>query len=185
MTEEAEPAAQSADASRASGADPALPARVGRILMTEEAIYGLILVSGMIVVSRTVAATSLNALVTVAVTVVVFFAAHVYAGTIARMAYTDGAAGIVPSARAAARHSEGMLLVSIVPLAILLLGAVHVISDDTAIWLALIADTVLLGILGWVAVSRWTKSLWMRLGSAFVTAAFGGIITLLKAFIHH
>lgn len=98
-----------------------LPARVGRILMTEEAVYGLILVSGMIVVSNSVAGTSFNALVTVFITVLVFFAAHVYAGTIARMAMSEGQLGWGRSIRIAARHSEGMLLVSVVPLVILAL----------------------------------------------------------------
>ena len=41
--------------------------KVTRILMSEEAIYGLILVSGMIVVSYDLAGTSLNALITVVV----------------------------------------------------------------------------------------------------------------------
>jgi len=73
--------------------------KVTRILMSEEAIYGLILVSGMIVVSYDLAGTSLNALITVVVTVLVFFAAHVYAGTLARLAATGGNAGLAESIR--------------------------------------------------------------------------------------
>ena len=75
--------------------------KVTRILMSEEAIYGLILVSGMIVVSYDLTGTSLNALITVVVTVIVFFAAHVYAGTLARLAATDGKAGLPESLRGA------------------------------------------------------------------------------------
>lgn len=158
---------------------------VTRILMSEEAIYGLILVSGMIVVSYDLTGTSLSALVTVVVTVVVFFCAHVYAGTLSRLAATDGRAGLPESLRAAVRHSLGMLLISLAPVAVLLLGVTKAVPDDLAVWFALLIDTLALAILGWVAVAKWTHHWWLRLASALVTAAFGGVIILLKAFIHH
>lgn len=158
---------------------------VARVLQSEEAIYGLILVSGMIVVSNSLVGTSANALLTVVVTVIVFFAAHVYAGTLARLAATDGAAGFLPSLRASGRHSLGMLVAAVPPLVILLMGTTRVFPDDTAIWAALIVDAVLLGVLGWFAVSRWTRRVWPRLASALITAAFGLVLVALKAFIHH
>ena len=158
---------------------------VRRILMSEEAIYGLILVSGMIVVSYDLTGTSLSALVTVVVTVIVFFAAHVYSGTLARLAETDGKARLPESLRGAVYHSLGMLLVSLAPISVLLLGVTRAVDDDVAVWFALIIDAVALGILGWLAVAKWTRHFWLRLGSAMLTAAFGGVIILLKAFIHH
>ncbi|HYJ48762.1 MAG TPA: hypothetical protein VEX12_02510 [Microbacterium sp.] len=158
---------------------------VRRILMSEEAIYGLILVSGMIVVSYDLTGTSLSALVTVVVTLIVFFAAHVYSGTLARLAETDGKARLPESLRGAVYHSLGMLLVSLAPIAVLLLGVTRAVDDDVAVWFALIIDAVALGILGWLAVAKWTRHFWLRLGSALLTAAFGGVIILLKAFIHH
>lgn len=159
--------------------------KVTRILMSEEAIYGLILVSGMIVVSYDLTGTSLSALVTVVVTVIVFFAAHVYAGTLARLAATDGKAGLPESLRAAVHHSLGMLLVSLAPIAVLLLGVTRVVPDDSAVWFALMIDALALGILGWLAVAKWTHHWWLRLASALVTAAFGGVLIGLKAFLHH
>jgi hypothetical protein len=159
--------------------------KVTRILMSEEAIYGLILVSGMIVVSYDLAGTSLNALITVVVTVIVFFAAHVYAGTLARLAATDGKAGLPESLRGAVRHSMGMLLVSLAPVAVLLLGVTKAVDDDFAIWCALSIDAIALGILGWLAVAKWTRHFWLRLASALVTAAFGGVLIVLKALLHH
>lgn len=159
--------------------------KVTRILMSEEAVYGLILVSGMIVVSYNLTGTSLSALVTVVVTVLVFFAAHVYAGTLARLAATDGKAGLPDSIRAAVRHSLGMLLISLAPVAVLLLGVTRVVPDDLAIWLALVIDTLALATLGWLAVAKWTRNFWLRLASALTTAAFGLIIVALKAFINH
>lgn len=159
--------------------------RVARILTSEESVYGLILVSGMIVVSGTVSGTSLNALVTVAVTVVVFYLAHVYAGTLGRLAATDGEAGLRTSLAGAARHSRGMLVSSIVPLLILLLGTTDLIDDTVAIWSALIANTVMLGVLGWIVVARWSTHWMPRLLSALITAGFGLVLIALKALIHH
>jgi hypothetical protein len=155
--------------------------RVGRILMSEEAIYGLILVSGMIVVSGSSTGTAVDALITVAVTVVVFYAAHVFAGTLGRLAATDWQATL----RASAHQSGGMLLAAVPPLLILLLGATRVIDDSLALWVALIANTVLLGALGWIAVARWSTHWIPRILSAVITAAFGGVLILLKALIHH
>ena len=159
--------------------------RVARILMSEEAIYGLILVSGMIVVSGSVVGTSINALFTVAVTVLVFFIAHVYAGTLGRLAASEGDAGLRTSLAASARQSSGMLIAAVAPLVLLLLGTTRVVDDDTAIWGALIIDSVILGVLGWLAVARWTTHWVPRLLSAVLTSAFGGVLILLKAFIHH
>ena len=159
--------------------------RVGRILMSEEAIYGLILVSGMIVVSGTNSGTALNAFTTVAVTVAVFFAAHVYAGTLGRLAATDGHAGLGASLRASLHQSGGMLLASVAPLIVLLLGATRVIDDTTAMWTALIVDTVILGILGWIAVARWSTHWLPRILSALLTAGFGGILIAIKAVINN
>jgi hypothetical protein len=159
--------------------------RVARILVSEEAVYGLILVSGMIVVSYTLTGTSLSALTTVIGTVLVFYAAHVYAGTIGRLAATDGRAGLPESIRAAALHSLGMLLISLVPIAVLLLGVTKAVDDDVAVWFALGVNTLALGVLGWLAVSKWTHHFLLRLASALITAAFGGVLIVLKAFIHH
>jgi hypothetical protein len=165
-------------------APTATPA-VSRILMSEEAIYGLILVSGMIVVSYNLTGTSLSALITVVVTVIVFFCAHVYAGTLARLAATDGKLGLPESLREAVLHSLGMLLISLAPVAVLLLGVTKAVPDDSAVWFALFIDTLALGILGWLAVAKWTRHWWLRLASALITAAFGGVLIVLKAFIHH
>ena len=162
-----------------------IPPRLSRIFMSEEAIYGLILVSGMIVVSGSAASTSLDALITVSVTVIVFFAAHVFAGTLGRLAATDGHAGLRSSLKASLHQSSGMLLASVPPIILLLLGTTELIADSTALWVALIVNTVMLGALGWVAVARWSTHWLWRILSALTTAAFGGILIVLKAIIHH
>ena len=159
--------------------------RVNRILTSEEAIYGLILVSGMIVASAAAHGTAWDAFIAVVVTVIVFFAAHVYAGALGRLAATNGHAGVGASFGAAAKHSSGMVYASLPPLVILLLGATQAIEDTTAQWAALIVNTVLLGALGWIAVARWSTHWGPRILSAVVTAAFGGVLILLKAVVTH
>lgn len=159
--------------------------RLARLFMTEEAIYGLILVSGMLVITGTAQAAAITAIVTVAVTVVVFFAAHVYAGVLARLAEQSGRWTIRGGLVAAARQSSGMLLASAAPLAILLLGATRVLEDATAIWIALIVNTILLGVLGWMAVARWNENVMVRLAGALTTAAFGGALIILKSVVTH
>ncbi|MCP2637863.1 hypothetical protein K0817_015020 [Microbacterium sp. HD4P20] len=162
-----------------------LTPRLTRLLKSEEAVYGLILVSGMIVVSGSLVGTSVNALVTTAVTVLVFYLAHVYAGTLGRLAMTDGKAGLGESLLASARHSLGLLVASVPPLLVLLSGTTDVIDDTLAIWLALIVNTVMLGALGWIAVAAWSTHWTSRLLGGLITAAFGGILIVLKAVIHH
>ncbi|WP_019178947.1 hypothetical protein [Microbacterium yannicii] len=163
--------------------DPA--PRLARIFLTEEAIYGLILVSGMLVITGAADATSVVALVTVAVTVIVFFAAHVYAGALARLAADKRRWSVRTSLRSAAFEASGMLLASVAPLAILTVGATRVLDDGTAIWTALIVNTILLGVLGWIAVARWSPRWYVRVGGALVTAAFGGALILLKSLVSH
>jgi hypothetical protein len=161
------------------------PGRLARIFMTEEAIYGLILVSGMLVITGAANATSVVALVTVAVTVLVFFAAHVYAGALARLAANKKVWTVRSSLRSSAVQASGMLLASVAPIAILTVGATRVLEDDTAIWTALIVNTILLGVLGWTAVARWSARWYVRLGGALITAAFGGALILLKSVVTH
>lgn len=161
------------------------PSRLAQLLMTEESVYGLILVSGVIVASASATGTSVNALVTVSVTVVVFFAAHVYAGALARLAITEGRSGLGASVRTAARRSSGMLLASVPAVVVLLLGTTHIVDDDTTLWAALIVNTLTLAVLGWIAVARWSSHWSARLMGAVVSAAFGGVLILVKAIISH
>lgn len=164
---------------------PEKPLSVQRILMTEEAIYGLILVSGVIVVTASAEGFSIDVLIAVVVTVVIFFAAHVYAGTLSRLAIRGSGEGIGPSLSAAARRSAGMLTASLVPIAILAVGATGLVEDETANWAALITNTAILGVLGWVAVARWSRSIAGRLLGAVLAASFGLILIVLKAVVTH
>jgi len=140
----------------------------------------------MIVVSRDLTASSGDALVSVVATLLVFFAAHVYAMAVSWLARQSGADhGVFDAVRHGVRHSIGMLVLGAVPVVMLALGVIGVLPDTNAVWLALGADVVLLGLLGWFIAAIRTPVLWRRVVSTLVTAAFGGALILLKALVHH
>jgi len=170
-----------------SGALARLARLLGATATSPGGVYGLIVVTGMIVVSRNLTGTSGQALITVAATVVVFFAAHVFAVAIGSLAGAEehGRHGLVSATRHGVSESIGMLVVSIPPIGLLLLGVAGILRHDDAVWLALAVDAVLLGILGWVIAARRSLRFWVRLSGAALTAAFGGVLILLKAFVHH
>lgn len=158
---------------------------LGHTLMTEESIYGLILISGMILVSGLQNDASWRVLITVIITVLVFWLAHVYAGTLARFSGSFGGGNLVRAIRESLHRSRGLLVSAILPIAVLSLGTLDIIDDHNALWWALWANTLVLGALGWIGVARWSKSFWWRLASAFTTALFGGFVIILKAIAHN
>ena len=160
------------------------PTRLGGLLVSEEAIYGLILVAGMVIVASERADEAWDTVITVAVTVIVFFAAHVYAGTVSRM--SGGRRTSVPAAvHGAIRHSWGLLAVAVLPLLVLVLGASGVITPDAGVWLALVITVILLVVDGWLMTASRTHSFWVRVLGAAISGAFGAVLILLKVLIHH
>lgn len=152
---------------------------------TEAAVYGTILVSGLIAVSSAHGETSAVVLLTVGVSVLVFWAAHVYAGAVARLGDETGPRLAVGTAIAlSVRHSLGMLSSAGVPALILLAGTTRLIPDDLANEIALWSGTVILAFLGYVAFLRRGSGMIRRIGGALVTASFGVVFVILKAFVH-
>lgn len=152
---------------------------------TEEAVYGVILVSGMIVVSGGHDASSWQVFTTIVATVVVFWAAHVYAGTVAHHGLEeDHVRGLGEAFRASLRRSLGLLTSALIPSAILLLGATRVVDDSNAIWTALWVSVAVLFVLGFVGFTRRGASWPWRILGGLGTAAFGFAMILLKAIVH-
>ncbi|KRA23809.1 hypothetical protein ASD65_04765 [Microbacterium sp. Root61] len=158
--------------------------RIARALFSEDAIYGLILVSGLIVVSGTLTGESVGAFVTVFVTVAVFWAAHVYARTLSQYSRAGVDHNLRLALVAALRESSGMLIVAVPPLLVLLAGLTGILPDEAAIMGALVLDVLLLALVGWIAVARWSQSTMARVGGALMTAAFGAVLIAAKALIH-
>ena len=119
----------------------------------EESVYGVILVSGMIVVAGGHGESSWTVFWTVLITVIVFWAAHVYAGTVARHGLDhDRMIGLArrSASRSAGhsgsspRHSSRRSSCS---------RRHRAIPDAYAIWTALWVGVVVLAVLGWIAFS--------------------------------
>ncbi len=152
---------------------------------TESAVYGTILVSGLVALSSSHGETSASVLFTVIATVLVFWGAHVYAGTVARHGEVDGhVIGIGAALRHALADSLGMLGAAAIPCLILTAGTTRLIPDDLANDAALWSGVVILALLGYIAFLGRGSVWWVRLLGAAGTAAFGMVFIVLKVFVH-
>lgn len=161
---------------------------ITRAMSTEEGVYGLILVSGLVAATGSAGSPAWKTLLFTCVTVAVFWCAHVYAGAVAAHG-TAGADGVPLGLRAALkeaiRKSRGMLASTVFPALALLLGAVGVLRDTTAVWLALWVCVAALGWLGFLAYGRKGAQLHIRIIGALATASFGLVIIVAKAIVTH
>ena len=157
-------------------------------MTTEEGVYGLILVSGLIAASGSAGSPAWKTFMFTGVTVIVFWIAHVYAGAVAAHGSqsADGSPKSVGEAtREAMRRSRGLLASTLPPAAALLLGMIGLLSDAAATWLSLWVSVSVLGMLGYIAYSRKGARWWMRIVGALSTASFGVVIILAKAVVTH
>ena len=159
------------------------------VLSNESAVYGVILVAGLVEILSSPAAASWDVLVKVLVTVVVFWLAHIYAGTVAHLgdeheADLPALQRLARAARYSLNHSWGMLLTALIPVGMLLLGVIGVVSDDIAIWGTLWVAVVVLGVLGYLKAAAWSSRVSVRLISAAVTSLLGLVLIGLKMLVH-
>lgn len=153
-------------------------------LFSESAIYGLILISALALVSGTSDGSSLALLEKVLLSVAVLWAAHAFAEVLSHLSYAEkGEFSFSGEIKGALRHSIGLPIAAVIPLVILLLGVLNIIRDETAIWAVMWADIALLASLGYLASRRITDKPLSRTWVSLLTAAFGGIIMALKALI--
>lgn len=153
-------------------------------LVTEESVYGTILVSGMIVASGSHDASSWETFLTVVGTVFVFWSAHVYAGTVAGHTGGDGDEPLRSAFQHSLQRSLGFVISAALPSLVLLLGALRVVPDALANWIALWLGVVILGFLGYSALASRGRSWPIRILGSLGTAGFGIAMILLKALIH-
>lgn len=157
-------------------------------LSTGEGVYGLILVSGLIATASSAHAPSFRVLLFVAVTLGVFWLAHVYSqvvGDHGRMGADGSPMKLRVAIRESVRETRGMLLAAVLPAGALLLGAFGVLQDTTANWLALWVCVGVLALLGYRSYHRLGAALHVRLLGALATASFGLIIIAAKAIVTH
>ncbi|QHC65751.1 hypothetical protein Q0F99_12030 [Rathayibacter oskolensis] len=162
------------------------------VMRTEGAIYGTVLAITLIAVGWD-KDTDLEVLLFLLGSVTVFWVAHLYAGTIARLPSTGPSTGpsTEPSARTVlaaigdtARHSIGMLAAMIVPALFLALGPLGLVEEYTAYYLALGSGVVILALLGYVMSARRGSSLVRRLLSTLTTTLLGVVVVWLSTLVH-
>ncbi len=149
-----------------------------------EAIYGLILATSVIAVSREYDASDAGRIgVSVLVTGVVFWLAHVYARVLAG-SITHRRMLTRSEVRDVLRHDWPLVEVTIPLVLILALGGLDVVSDRAAIRLATIVALVELAAAGaYAAHASGARPRWTVL-SAAIAVILGSAVVLLKALVH-
>ena len=149
-----------------------------------EAIYGLILATSVIAVSREYDSSNAGSIgVAVLVTGVVFWLAHVYARVLAG-SVTRGRRLSRSEVREAVRHDWPLVEVTLPLVVILALGAIGVVSDKTAILAATLAALVELAAAGTYAARASGAGLGGTVVSAVIAVTLGSALVLLKTLVH-
>ena len=94
-------------------------------------IYGLIVVSGVIVVTRNLTGSSWEALLAVVGILLVFFAALAYAATLADTSHSE--LPFLHALRSGLSESLGMLVIGFVAVVVRLLGVIGVLAPSDAV----------------------------------------------------
>lgn len=150
-------------------------------LVTPDAVYGLILFSALIGAVDDDDSEALEVLLVSVASLVIFWGAHVFAGTVA----SHGADTEFRTAFGrAVSHSSGMLWAAILPSLVLLLGVFHVLTADESVDLALVVSAVLLGVLGYSAFAQRRSPVVIRILGGIGTALFGLLMIVLNIVVH-
>jgi hypothetical protein len=167
-----------------SAAEPWRPRIVRTTGSVTEAIYGLILATSVIAVSREYDATNAGRVgVTVLVTGVVFWLAHVYARVLAR-SVTQHRMLSRPEVGEVLRHDWPLVEITVPLVLILALGVLDVMPDRAAILAATLAALVELAAAGAYAARTSGAGLAGTVVSALVAVTLGSAVVLLKALVH-
>lgn len=154
-------------------------------MCTADAVYGSILVAGLIVAVIRKDVLTLTSIFPIVATVIAFWLAHVYANAVADHTVVDGR--VIPiwqALRKSAVHSRGLLLSAAIPIACLALGTLGIIPGPVSTSLALWVVVGILAFLGYFAFEDRGSKMPARILGSIVTAAFGIGLILLKAVLH-
>lgn len=153
--------------------------------VTEQAVYGVILVGGLILVAGSHGDASWWTFWTVVVTVAVFWLAHVFAGIVAHPSVLRGKTGGLKKAiRESVNNAHGLWVASAIPCMILALGALGWIYDGIAILLAMLSGIAVLFAIGYLAFWRAGYGILGRFVGATITGTFGLLLFIVKALVH-
>jgi hypothetical protein len=146
-------------------------------------VYGTILVSSVIV---GLAGTDLRAgaiMAALAVTALVFALAHAWSGALARSA-DDRQALAVAHVLDGIRHEWPMVEAVTPALVALGLAALGLYSKGTGLWIAIIANTVLLFVWGAILRHRAAGNPMQAIAAGLTTATLGLALVALKVLVH-
>jgi uncharacterized YccA/Bax inhibitor family protein len=146
------------------------------------AVYGTVSVTALISGASHDEDSAVRLLVFAAVASLVVWAVHVYASVLADTG-PDGLS-LRRAVAVGARHEIGVLEGVLVPLSILLLGAVGVIEDRRSIILSMWSGVLVLFLLPLVWLRRDGRGWWRCLAGACLGGAFGIALTSLKVVLH-
>jgi hypothetical protein len=149
-------------------------------LITPDAVYGLILYSALIVAVSLDDEDAVSVLIFSGITLIIFWGAHVFAGTVAG----HGDERFRTALRKSISHSSGMLYASILPSVPLILAAFGVVKTEDAIDWALLIAMVVLGVLGYNAFAKRRSPIIVRILGGLGTALFGFFIIVLNILAH-
>lgn len=148
---------------------------------TADGVYGIIVSSAVMATSH--GASTGTVLVTVLVTLVVYWAAERYARLVADRIHTGRRLGW-PEIRRELTARWEIVTASAIPLAVLAVLGLAGVNVTVAILVSLGVSTLLLCVAGAEIGRRGRFSRLERLGSAAVTGAFGVAMIVLKALLH-
>jgi hypothetical protein len=153
--------------------------------VTADAVYGLILYSALVGGVSNSDTNSLEVLVISAVSLLIFWGAHVFASTIANHGVKDGAEITLGQATLHAfKHSSGMLYAAVLPSIPLVVGAFGLVSTDDAVSYSLLIAMIVLGVLGYQAFAQRGAKMGRRIWGGIGTAFFGFLMIVLNVAVH-
>jgi hypothetical protein len=159
---------------------------VSRLLPQENlaaSVYGTILVSSVIVGLAQTTFTAAMMIAAVAVTALVFALAHAWSAALARSA--EDRQALSPGHLIDGIRHEWPMVEAVGPaLAALILAVVGVYSAKTGLWVAIVANTVLLFAWGAILRHRAAGTRLQCMAAGLTTASLGLFLVLLKALLH-
>ncbi|HEY3506057.1 MAG TPA: hypothetical protein VGN37_25130 [Actinocatenispora sp.] len=148
---------------------------------TADGVYGVLVSSAVMATSH--GASAATVLVTVLVTLVVYWAAERYARLVAERIHT-GRALTWPAVRRQLTARWEIVTASAIPLAVLAVLGLFGVHVTVAILVSLGTSTLLLCVAGWEVGRRIRLTRLERLASAAITGGFGVVMIVLKALLH-
>jgi hypothetical protein len=162
--------------------------RFGRAALGERLggfIYGTIVVMSVIIAgARAFPDEPGRIAAVVAVTMLVFWAAHVYAHALAHSVGSDEHLALA-EVRGIARREASILEAAAPPIAALLAGAIGLFDEDTAVWLAVVFGLIVLATQGFLFARVERLSALATMVVVALNLGLGVVLVGLKLFVSH